>query len=51
MDEANYKFLSRLAKEDTVDFSKVVRDVVCRGPHFAGDRALQEGGLFIGKGR
>jgi predicted HTH domain antitoxin len=31
MDDENYKFLSRLAKDEDADLSKAVRDVMCRG--------------------
>jgi predicted HTH domain antitoxin len=31
MDEENYKFLNRLAKDEKADVSKAVRDVVSRG--------------------
>jgi predicted HTH domain antitoxin len=49
MDDANYKFLSRLAKDDTVDFSKAVRDVVYRGRILLAIERYKKGACSLGK--
>jgi predicted HTH domain antitoxin len=49
MDEANFKFLSRLAKDDTVDFSKAVRDVMHRGRILLAIERYKKGTSSLGK--
>jgi predicted HTH domain antitoxin len=49
MDDENYRFLNRLAKEDTVDFSKAVREVVRRGRILLAIEQYKKGVCSIGK--
>ena len=49
MDRENFEFLSRLTKEQKIDLSKAVRDMVTRGPSLISRRALQEGRSLAGQ--
>ena len=49
MDDENYKFLNQLAKDDTVDFSKAVRDVMRRGRILLAIEHYKQGVSSLGK--
>ncbi len=49
MDEQNYKFLNRLAKDEKADVSKAVRDVVCRGRIMLAMERYKKGTASLGK--
>lgn len=49
MDEENYKFLNRLAKDEKADVSKAVRDVVYRGRIMLAMERYKKGTASLGK--
>src|ERR1035441_7122834 len=49
MDDANYEFLSSLAKDEDADLSKAVRDVVCRGRIMLAMERYKNGTASLGR--
>jgi len=49
MDDENYKFLNRLAKDEKADLSKAVRDVVYRGRIMLAIERYKKGTSSLGK--
>ena len=49
MDEENYKFLNRLAKDEKADLSKAVRDVVYRGRIMLAMERYKKGTSSLGR--
>jgi predicted HTH domain antitoxin len=49
MDEENYRFLNRLAKDEKADLSKAVRDVVYRGRIMLAIERYKKGTISLGK--
>ena len=49
MDEENYRFLNRLAKDQDADLSKAVRDVVQRGRIMLAIERYKKGTASLGK--
>jgi len=49
MDEDNYRFLSKLAKDDKADRSKAVREVVFRGRTMLAIERYKEGTVSLGR--
>jgi len=49
MDEDNYAFLHKLAKEEKEDLSKAVREVVCKGRVMLAMERYKKGQASLGK--
>jgi predicted HTH domain antitoxin len=49
MDDENYKFLNRMAKDEHADVSKAVRDVVCRGRILLAIERYKKGVASLGR--
>jgi len=49
MDDANYKFLNSLAKDEGADLSKAVRDVVFRGRIMLAIERYKQGTASLGR--